>query len=107
MDLTSTEQEIVRMGLASASLLANETFTSVIRELGIECFAAFTETKPADSAAREDTYNLYQGLQAIEAQLRQRVSQQEELVRKLDQAHADLLEHVLRDDDEPITIQGD
>lgn len=106
MDLTDTEQELVRRGLAAADLLASDAFQSCIREIGIDCFAAFTESKPPEAAAREDTYNLYRGLQAIEAQLSFRVQQHEEIVRRLDESNA--LEVPDEEySDEIIYLQGD
>jgi hypothetical protein len=97
-----TNEQVIERGLAAASLLSDPTFQNVIASLGVECFATFTETKPADKQAREDTYNLYQGLKAIEAELTARVHAKDEAVTKLDAALED------QDDLEgPIYIQGD
>jgi hypothetical protein len=100
----------VRRGLAAASLLAHPDFTSTIRELGIECFAVFTDTKPHEASKREDSYNLYRGMQAIEEQLNARVQTQEELVRRIDAANAeDNADYPddLDDGNHHIIIQGD
>lgn len=94
-------ETIIERGLAAASLLSDPTFQSVIKSIGVECFASFVESKPSDSDGREHTYNLYRGLQAIEAELNARIHAKEEAVAKLD---ADLI-----DQDEiegPIYIQG-
>lgn len=100
--------EIIERGLAASSLLSNLTFQSVLKSIAIECFAQFTESKPSDASAREDTYNLYRGIQAIEAELNSRVQAQEEAVRRIDAAQAE--EEASTDDyvdlDAPITIQG-
>jgi hypothetical protein len=96
-----TTEEVIERGLAASSLLENPTFQSVIQSLMFECFASFTETKPADKQRREDTYNLYQGLKAIEAELNSRVQAQEQAVRTIDATNED------QDDlDGPIYIQG-
>jgi hypothetical protein len=96
----STEETIER-GLAASSLLENPTFQSVLQSLMFECFASFTETKPADKQSREDTYNLYQGLKAIESELRARVQQKDQAADRLDADNED------QDDlDGPIYIQG-
>lgn len=96
-----TTEEVIDRGLAASSLLSNPTFQSVVRSIGVECFAAFTETKPSEADKREHTYNLYQGLKAIEAELNARIQAQEEAVKALDAQ--------LEDQDEtegPIFIQG-
>jgi hypothetical protein len=87
--------------LASASLLSDPTFQNVLKSLAVECFATFTETKPGETAKREDTYNLYQGLQAIEAELNARVLAKDEAVAKLDAEQEDQ-----SDLEGPIYIQG-
>jgi hypothetical protein len=93
--------DTIERGLAAASLLSDPTFQSVIKSLGIECFATFTETKPSEASKREDAYNLYQGLQAIEAELTSRIQTKEAAVAAID---ADLED---QDDLEgPIYIQG-
>jgi len=96
----NTEQ-IIERGLAAASLLSDPTFTSVVKSIGIECFAAFTESQPGDSDKREHTYNLYRGLQAIEAELNARIQAKEEAVKRLD-ATLDEQHEV----EGPIYIQG-
>lgn len=96
----NTEITIER-GLAAASLLSDPTFQSVIKCLGVECFASFTESRPDDTRGREDTYNLYRGLQAIEAELTSRVQAKDEAVSRLD---ADLQEQ--HEIEGPIYIQG-
>ncbi|AYJ85539.1 hypothetical protein D3Y57_05520 [Sphingomonas paeninsulae] len=95
--------------MAAASLLAHPDFISTIRELGVECFAVFTDTKPSEANKREESYNLYRGMQAIEEQLNARVQTQVELVRRID---ADNLEDIAdypedMDDGQHIIIQGD
>lgn len=99
-----TTEQIIDRGLDASSLLSNQTFQGVIRSLGVECFAAFTETKPEDTTARESAYNLYQGLKAIEAELKARVQAQEEAVRQIDAEHD---EQDQSDLDGPIHIKGD
>lgn len=96
-----TTEEIIERGLAASSLLENPTFISVIQSLMFECFAQFTETKPEDKQVREDTYNLHQGLKAIEAELRARVQQKDQAAERL---NAELEDH--NDLDGPIYIQG-
>jgi hypothetical protein len=96
-----TAEDVIERGLAAASLLSDPTFQDVIKSLGIECFASFVESKPEDAPRREDTYNLYRGLQAIEGELLQRIHAKEEAVKALD---ADQVEE---DETEgPIYIQG-
>lgn len=96
-----TDEESIERGLAAASLLSDLTFQNVIQSLCVECFSSFTETKPHDREARETTYNLYQGLKAIEAELTARVQAKDEAVARIDAANED------HDDlDGPITIQG-
>lgn len=97
-----TTEQVIERGLAAANLLSDHTFQNVIASIGVECFATFTETKPEDRQRREDTYNLYQGLKAIEAELNARVLAKDEAVKRLD---ADQEDH--SDLDGPIYIQGD
>jgi hypothetical protein len=97
--MTPTTDEIIERGLAAASLLSDPTFQSVLKSLAIECFASFTESSPSDATGREDTYNLYRGLQAIEAELNARVLTKDQAVQRLDAEHAER-------EDGPITIQG-
>lgn len=100
--------ELIERGLAASSLLSNPTFQSVLKSIAIECFAQFTESKPSDAQDREDTYNLYRGIQAIEAELSSRVQAQEEAVRRLDAERAEEIptDEYAVDLDAPITIQG-
>jgi hypothetical protein len=98
-----TTDEIIERGLAASSLLENPTFQSVVQSLMFECFAQFTETKPEDKRAREDTYNLYQGLKAIESELRSRVHLKDQTAERLDAEYAEDHEDLL---DGPIHIQG-
>jgi len=100
MILTNEEQIVVQEGLEASSLLANGSFQSTIQALKVECFASFTETRPEDSASRESTYNLYQGLKAIEATLRARVQAMEELQRRFDQNDDESDDDVLINDNE-------
>lgn len=96
-----THDEIIERGLAAVSLLENPTFHTVLKALTIECFARFTESKPDDLTAREDTYNLHRGLQAIEHELRNMILAKDEAVARIDAANED------HDDLEgPIYIQG-
>jgi hypothetical protein len=100
MTAPSAEQVIER-GLAAASLLSDYTFTNVIKSLAVECFATFTETKPDQKQVREDAYNLYSGLKAIEDELTARIQAKDAEVSRIDAAledHDDL--------DEPFIIQG-
>lgn len=96
-----TDEQSIERGLAAASLLSDPTFQNVITSLSVEAFATFTETKPHERDRREDTYNLYQGLKAIEAELTARVQAKDEAVIRIDAMNED------QDDlDGPITIQG-
>jgi hypothetical protein len=96
-----TEEEIISRGLEASSLLEDPTFQSVIKSLMFECYAQFTETVPADKQAREDTYNLHQGLKAIEAELRSRIQQKDQTASLIDAINEE------QDDlDGPIIIQG-
>jgi hypothetical protein len=99
MILSDEEHLVVRGGLAAADLLANEAFTTTIKALMLECFATFTETQPAERDRREHTYNLYQGLKAIEAELNARILRMEELKRKLDAPDADIDADLINDND--------
>ena len=87
--------------MAAASLLSNPTFQSVLRSIGIECFASFTESKPHEASKREEFYNLYQGLQAIEAELNSRVHAGQEAAKAIDAINEDQ-----SDLEGPIYIQG-
>jgi hypothetical protein len=93
-----TNEQIIERGLAAASLLSDHTFQSIIRDLCYEQFCVFQETKPEDTQGREISYNLYQGLKAIEAELTTRVQQKDAVVAAIDAEH---------EDEDPITIQGD
>ena len=84
-----TTEETIERGLAAASLLSEPTFQSVLKALCYEQFASFTETLPAEASKREDTYNLYRGLMAIEAELNARVLAKDEAVLKLDAVNED------------------
>jgi hypothetical protein len=96
-----TTEEIIERGLSADSLLSNPTFQSVLKGLTIEQFAVFTESKPDDKQAREDAYFLFQGLQAIEAELNDRVLKKDKAAMMLDAERED------QDDlDGPIYIQG-
>jgi len=79
-----TNEQIIERGLAASSLLGDPTFQSVIQDLCYEQFCVFTETTPEDKQSRENSYNLYQGLKAIEAELTTRVQQKEQVVMALD-----------------------
>lgn len=89
--------------MAAADLLQQPTFISVIQSLGVECFADFVESKPEQAERRDAAYNLYRGLQAIEAELNARVHQKEQAVARLD-AEREQQEAMLED---TIFIQGD
>lgn len=84
MNPSDGEQGIISGGLAAQALLEDPTFSNTIAALVHDCFTAFTTSTPTQSAQREDTYNLYRGLQAIEAELNSRVQNMEEIVRRLD-----------------------
>ncbi|MFC0686467.1 hypothetical protein [Novosphingobium clariflavum] len=98
-----SNEATIERGLAAASLLSDPTFQSVIQSLAVECFATFTESKPSDRDGREDTYNLYRGLQAIEAELNARVQAKDEAIISLDAALNDRDQHEVEG---PIFIQG-
>lgn len=98
-----TREQIIERGLAAASLLSNPTFQSVIKDLCYEQFCVFQETRPEDTQGREISYNLYQGLKAIESELTARVQQKDTEVDAID-AENESDEDTL---DDPITIQGD
>jgi hypothetical protein len=95
------DEQTIERGLAAASLLSDPTFQSVIRDLCYEQFCIFQETKPEDKQARENSYNLYQGLKAIEAELVTRVQIKDRVVEAIDAQNAE------DNSDDPITIQGD
>lgn len=82
--LDEEESEVMRRGFAAADLLASEAFTSTIRSLMFECFAQFTDSKPDQPAFREDNYQFYRGLKAIEAELQSRVQLKDALQESLD-----------------------
>lgn len=94
-------EAIIERGLAAATLLSDPTFKSVLHTLTVECFASFTESKPSDRDGREDTYNLFRGLQAIEAELLARIQAKDEAV-----ARIDALLDTPDDVEGPIFIQG-
>ena len=96
-----TNEEIIERGLAAASLLSDPTFQSVVRDLCYEQFCVFQETKPEDTQSREISYNLYQGLKAIEAELTTRIQMKDRVVEAIDAENAE------NNSDDPITIQGD
>lgn len=99
-----TNEEAIERGLAAASLLSDPTFQSVLKSLTVECFATFTESKPNDKQGREDTYFLYKGLEAIEAELNNRVLQKDEAIKRIDALNSSPDEDDL---DGPIYIEGD
>jgi hypothetical protein len=98
-------ETLIERGLAAASLLSNTTFQSVIRDLCYEQFCVFQDTKPEDSKSREISYNLYQGLKAIEAELTTRVHQKDQVVAEIDAANEEAQLDFLDSDHNP--IQGD
>lgn len=100
--MQTSEEEVIERGLAASSLLTDPTFQSVIKSIAIDCFAKFTESQPADATGRENTYNLYQGLQAIEAELSARVHAKEQAVARIDAANLEDQDDL----DSPIHIQG-
>lgn len=85
-ELTAQEREIVTQGLQAEALLNDAAFESVVKSLMYESWCQWTETKPADREAREDKYNFYRGLQAIETELRGRVQAKDEIERMLNDA---------------------
>jgi hypothetical protein len=85
-ELTPEEQEIVQQGLQAEALLDNEAFSGTIQSLMFESWAQWTETKPADKDQREDNYNFYRGLKAIESELRGRVQAKDEIERMLNES---------------------
>jgi len=89
MTLSEQEHQVVRGGLAAASLLANEDLQTIIRSLMFEGYASFTDTKPEEASRREAIYNLNQGLRAIEAELNSRVASYEEIQRRLNATDQD------------------
>lgn len=82
--LNEEEQEIVRRGLAAASLLDNPTFNEVIQSLAIETFSRFTETSLTQKEDREAIFHFYAGLKAIEDELRNRIHQKDRIAERLD-----------------------
>ncbi|API58457.1 hypothetical protein BSL82_03370 [Tardibacter chloracetimidivorans] len=90
MDLSEQEQAIVEGGLQAEALLGNPTFVSVIQGIGFQCFEAFMASNPHDTPGRENAYNLYQGLKAIEAELRHRINQKDQIAARLDAEDEDL-----------------
>lgn len=103
--MSATEDEIVSRGLAAADLLAHPAFADTIKSLGIECFASFTETNPEEAAKREDAYNLYRGLQAIEHELNHRVQSMDSVVNRID-ADNEAHDPEVDGDEGPIIIKG-
>lgn len=99
-----TDSQIIDRGLAAANLLSDTTFQSVIKDLCYEQFCAFTETRPEEKAKREDIYNIYQGLQAIESELTSRVHSKDLVVDRID---ADNAERDSDDTEAPLIIKGD
>lgn len=96
------KEQIIERGLAASSLLIDPTFQNVLQSLAVEGFSTFTETKPHETGRREDIYNIYQGLKAIEEELNARVLAKDEAVASIDALNED------QDDlDGPIIIQGD
>lgn len=89
-ELTPKEHEMVQQGLQAEALLDNDAFKGVIQSLMFESWAQWTESKPKDKDAREDNYNFYRGLKAIEAELTGRVQAKDEIVRMLDADDGDL-----------------
>ena len=85
-ELTDEERKIVSEGLQAQVLLDDDTFKSVIQSLMFESWAQWTESKPAQREAREDNYNFYRGLKAIEAELTARVQAKDEIERMLNDA---------------------
>lgn len=84
--LSEKEQAIVEGGLQAEALLDNPTFVTIMQGLSLQCFEAFIASIPPDSLGRENTYNLFRGLQAIEEELRGRISAKDEITRRLDDA---------------------
>ena len=82
--LSEQEQAIVEGGLQAEALLDNPTFVSVIQSLGYQCFEGFVNSIPPQALERENLYNLYRGLKAIEEELRGRIQAKDEIVRILD-----------------------
>jgi hypothetical protein len=82
--LTDEEHDIVRVGLAAASLLADGELAQISKSLMVEAFAAITESHPDQLAQREHHYNLIRGLKAIEAELEARVQRKDAIERRLD-----------------------
>jgi len=83
MILSDQEHQIVREGYAAASLLANDDLQTIIKSLMFEGYARITETAPHELNKREETYNLIQGLKAIEGELRARIHAKDEIERKV------------------------
>jgi hypothetical protein len=86
--LSDEENAIVRVGLASATLLSDGNFADVIKAVMLEAFAAITDSKPDQLAAREHNYNLIRGLKAIEAELETRVQAKDAIERRMDAENA-------------------
>jgi len=88
--LGEAELLIVREGLDASDLLASEALRSVFKSIQVEAFARFTESTPDQKEARDNLYNLTQGLKAIESELRARVQAKDEIERRLnDEATSD------------------
>lgn len=98
-------EALIERGLAAASLLNDPTFQSVLRDLCYEQFCVFQETKPEDSKSREVSYNLYQGLKAIEAELTTRIHQKDQVVAAIDAENEEAQLDFIEADTNP--TQGD
>jgi hypothetical protein len=88
-ELTAQEHQIVEQGIQAGVLLSDPAFKSVIQSLMFESWAQWTESKPEAKDRREDNYNFYRGLKAIEAELNARVQAKDEIERVMNEDRDD------------------
>lgn len=69
MELTQEERVAYERGLRAEALLQDTNFVEVVNYLVRDCAIKILETKPEEQSKREEHYNLYRGLAAIEAEL--------------------------------------
>lgn len=88
-ELTAQEYQIIEQGIQAGALLSDPAFKSVIQSLMFESWAQWTESKPEAKDQREDNYNFYRGLKAIEAELNARVQAKDEIERVMNEDRTD------------------
>tara|TARA_B100001094_G_C18136681_1_gene775510 strand:+ start:218 stop:496 length:279 start_codon:yes stop_codon:yes gene_type:complete len=79
------EQELIRLGDDSESLLKSDSFNTVINTLVDGAFQAFVNSKPDESENRERCYTHYRACVDILNTLRHHVSVRDEINTKLEE----------------------